>query len=74
MNNEKLKKIISVFIQNQEEYPDKYKEGAIERKERKAHYQSFSKDKLLKMTEDDFYEYIGEALVHGDVGRQKLYN
>ena len=30
------------------------------RKERKEYYQSFTKDKLLKMTEDEFLEYISK--------------
>lgn len=35
-----------------------YEENWNERKERKAYYQSFTKDKLLAMTEEDFLEYI----------------
>ena len=32
----------------------------MERKERKAYYQSFDQAKLLAMTEDEFLEYISK--------------
>lgn len=37
-----------------------YDENWNERKERRSFYQSFTKDKILKMSEDDFFEYISK--------------
>lgn len=37
-----------------------YEENWKERKERKVYYQSFTKDKLLAMTEEEFFEYISK--------------
>lgn len=58
MNKSKLNLAISAFIQNKESNAAYYDDNWSERKERKAYYQSFTKDKLLSMTEDDFFEYI----------------
>lgn len=60
MNNNKLMVAISEFTQNKKNNAAYYKENWIERKERKEYYQSFTKDKLLKMTEDEFLEYISK--------------
>ena len=37
-----------------------YKENWEERQERKNFYQSYTKDKILAMTEDEFLEYISK--------------
>lgn len=37
-----------------------YEENWSERKERKEYYQSFTKDRLLAMTEDQFLEYVSK--------------
>lgn len=58
MNKEKLKSAISAFIKNKKSNAAYYEENWTERNERKAFYQSFTKDKLLSMTEEDFFEYI----------------
>ena len=49
---------IQAFIKKQSANAAYYEENWNERKERKAYYQSFTKDKLLAMTEEDFLEYI----------------
>lgn len=49
---------IQAFIKKQSTNAAYYEENWNERKERKAYYQSFTKDKLLAMTEEDFLEYI----------------
>ena len=58
MNNAKLQSAISVFVKNKKANVAYYDDNWTERKERKTYYQSFTKDKLLAMTEEDFFEYI----------------
>ncbi len=58
MNNIKLQSAIASFIKNINSNADINKNNLAERKERKAYYQSFTREKLLAMTEDDFLEYI----------------
>lgn len=58
MNKTKLQSAISSFIKNKKANAVYYAENWSERKERKVYYQSFTKDQLLAMTEDDFFEYI----------------
>ena len=58
MNNSKLQSAISAFVKNKKANAAYYDENWTERKERKSYYQSFTKDKLLAMTEEDFFEYM----------------
>ena len=58
MNNSKLQSTISAFVKNKKANAAYYDDNWTERKERKAYYQSFTKDKLLAMTEEAFFEYI----------------
>ena len=58
MNQIKLHSAISAFVKNKQANAAYYNDNWNERKERKAYYQSFTKDKLLAMTEEDFFEYI----------------
>ena len=58
MDTQKLSIAIQAFIKKQSTNAAYYEENWNERKERKAYYQSFTKDKLLAMTEEDFLEYI----------------
>ena len=58
MNREKLQSAITAFIKNKKSNAAYYEENWTERNERKVYYQSFTRDKLLAMTEDDFVEYI----------------
>ena len=60
MNNAKLHSAILAFVKNKKANAAYYDDNWTERKERKAYYQSFTKDKLLAMTEDDFFEYISK--------------
>lgn len=60
MNKQKLKSAISAFAKNKKANAAYYNDNWAERKERKAYYQSFTKDRLLAMTEDDFFEYISK--------------
>ena len=58
MNRAKLQSAISPFVKNKKANAAYYDENWTERSERKAYYQSFTKDKLLAMTEEEFFEYI----------------
>lgn len=60
MNEQKIKIAISEFTKKKKSNAAYYEENWAERKERKDYYQSFTKDKLLAMTEDDFLEYISK--------------
>lgn len=60
MNKQKLKIAISEFIKKKKSNSAYYEENWAERKERKDYYQSFTKDKLLAMTEEEFLEYISK--------------
>ena len=58
MNFHKLQSAIAAFIKSQKANAACHDDNWTERKERKAYYQSFTKDKLLAMSEDAFFEYI----------------
>ncbi len=58
MNESKLQSAIAAFVKNKKANAAYYDDNWTERKERKVYYQSFTKDKLLAMTEEDFFEYI----------------
>ena len=58
MNKQKLKFAISSFVRSKRTNAAYYDHNWTERKERKSYYQSFTRDKLLAMTEDDFLEYM----------------
>lgn len=60
MNTTKLASAISAFSKKSKGNAAYYEENWEERQERKEYYQSFTKDKLLAMTEDDFLEYISK--------------
>ena len=58
MNFHKLQSAIAAFIKSQKANAAYHDDNWTERKERKAYYQSFTRDKLLAMSEDAFFEYI----------------
>lgn len=60
MNREKLNAAIAEFKRKKIANQSYYEENWSERKERRKYYQSFTKEKLLSMTEDEFYEYISK--------------
>ena len=60
MNKTKLQSAITAFVKNKKANAAYYNDNWTERKERKAYYQSFTRDKLLAMTEEDFFEYISK--------------
>ena len=60
MNTQKLNLAISEYIEKKKSNAAYYEENWSERKDRKAYYQSFTKDRLLAMSEDEFLEYISK--------------
>ena len=60
MNTQKLNSAIAEFTKKKKSNAAYYEENWTERKERKEYYQSFTKDKLIAMTEDEFLEYISK--------------
>ena len=60
MNTHKLNLAITDFIKKKKSNAAYYEENWSERKERKEYYQSFTKDKILAMTEEKFLEYISK--------------
>lgn len=60
MDNTKLQFSIAEFLKKAKSNAPYFDENWSERKERKEFYQSFTKQKLLAMTEDEFLEYISK--------------
>ena len=60
MNVQKLDAAIPAFLKNQKSNAAYYEDHWAELRERKLYYQSFTKDKLLSMSEDEFLEYISK--------------
>ena len=60
MNMQKLNSAIAEFAKKKKSNEAYYEENWTERKERKEYYQSFTKDKLIAMTEEEFLEYISK--------------
>ena len=60
MNTNLLKKHIADFIKKHKNDPSKYQEDIIERKDFINYYQSFTKDKILQMNEEEIYEYLSK--------------
>ena len=60
MNEQKLKIAIAEFTKKKKSNAAYYKENWDERQERKTFYQSYTKEKILAMTEDEFLEYISK--------------
>lgn len=60
MNKEKLKKLIIEYLDSVKSKDDEGLEDLTERQERKSYYQSFNKEKLENMTQDEFHDYISK--------------
>lgn len=60
MNNELLKKHIKDYLTKLDASPQQYAADLKERRERAAYYQSWTADKLRKMTKDDLAEYLSK--------------
>ena len=60
MNQKKLIAAIRRFKVRQNENPDAVNDAIAERYARITYYQSFSEEKLLVMSEDDFYKYVSQ--------------
>ena len=60
MNQIKLSSAIDESLKKRKANAAYYEENWSERKERKEYYQSFTRDRLLAMTEDQFLEYVSK--------------
>ncbi len=60
MNKELLVKHITEYYKKSQTNKDKYESDLEERREKQKYYQGFNKQKILKMDEDIFYEYISK--------------
>ena len=60
MDTEKLRAAISSFLEHQGAHGPYYEENWSERVERREYYQSFTKDRLVAMTEEEFLEYVSK--------------
>jgi len=60
MDKELLRKHIQKYRQKFKKDPEKYKKDFLERKERIDYYQSWTKEKISQMKEDDLFEYISK--------------
>jgi len=60
MSNTKLANAINEFAKKNKSNTAYYEENWAERKERREYYQSFTRSKLLAMTEEEFLEYISK--------------
>lgn len=60
MNKDKLKSAITSFVKNKKANAAYYDDNWKERMERRAFYQSFTKEKILDMTKEDFLEYMSK--------------
>ena len=58
MKISEIESIIKKFKQKIDQNPSYYEEHRNERAERKHFYQSYTKERILEMTEEDFFEYI----------------
>lgn len=60
MNKEKLKTLIIEYLESIKNREDEGIEDLKERQERETYYQSFNKEKIKNMTQEEFYEYISK--------------
>ena len=60
MDATKLQLAIGSYIKKAKSNGTYFSENWMERRERKKYYQSFTRQKLLAMTEDEFLEYISK--------------
>ena len=60
MNKDLLKKHISNFVEDSKKDKVKFTEHFRERKELVNYYQSFHKEKIVSMTEEDIYQYLSK--------------
>ena len=55
-----LKKHVGIYKQKLLKDPEKHTRDLVERKERIAYYQSWTKERFLSMTKESFYDYISK--------------
>ena len=60
MNKQILMKHIKDFLEDLKNSPEKFKEDIKERLELTEYYQGYTRDKIIRMTEEDIYQYISK--------------
>lgn len=60
MNKDLLRKYIQEFVSDSKKYSEKFNEDWKERLDLINYYQSFNEEKMLKMMEEDIFEYISK--------------
>jgi len=60
MNSQILIRHIKHFIEDMKENPDRFNKDYKERLLMVDYYQSFTREKIIAMTEQDIYEYISQ--------------
>ncbi len=60
MNKQLLMKHIGGFLEDLKNRPEKFKEDSKERLELIEYYQSYTRDKIIRMTDEDIYQYISK--------------
>ena len=73
MNTALLQKHIADYKKHLLQDPEKLEHDLKERKQRAAYYQSWTRDRLLKMSEDDLYEYVSKLWAMLTWGNKKYY-
>ena len=63
MNQDKLKSAISSFVKNKKANAAYYDDNWKERMERRAFYQSFTKEKILDMTEKELLRNVPPSCI-----------
>ena len=71
MNLPLLQKHISAYKNHLQKDREKHEQDLSERKQRTDYYQAWTKDRLLKMTEEEFYEYVSKLWAMLSWGNKK---
>ncbi len=60
MNTNLLQKHIAAYRKHLQDDREKHAQDLEERRQRTEYYQSWTRDRLLKMTEEELYEYVSK--------------
>ena len=60
MNTEKLRAAARFFAEHQRTNSAYYLENWKERQERRTFYQAYTRERIMRMDADEFYEYISK--------------
>ena len=69
MNEQKLTKYLASYKEWLTKNPSAANEAKQEQMEAQQKAHAFPKERLLSLSEDDFFEYLSPPMGHGDVGQ-----